>query len=540
MPSAQVNVGGDTNIAAGGDIKIDAARSTYEASSSSVSFSAAFDKDKDGGSLEVNVGVSGSNERSSEAVVSNISTGGSLNISSGGNVSMQGTNLAAGGDAQIAASGNVTFSEARNESSSSGYSVDVGLGGGSKDSDNQLNDTKSTKSEVKGSLGVGVENQSSSQAVTGSISAGNNLTVVAGGNATFVGTDLSAGNSAMVAAGGNVDFKAAESTSSGSSFGVAAEASASTNETRKEDDKDKTGDFKKKNETEASGSFDMALSDSREQKGSNISAGAGGIQVSSGGNVNLQGTQMQTDGAADITAAGKVTQTAAVSTSSNFGFGITAAIKVEEESGKLGDEDDKKDDDKKEGDDKADDAKAADNKADDAKADDAKADDAKADDAKADDKADDKKDDDKKDDDKKDDDKKDEPEVEQKDSVGIKSLTLENSVNVQNTTIAAAGGSTIRQGTAPSQPIPGVSMTLRASRQADGSFKALVPMPPLPAGTQVQATQPDGTPMPDWLKFDPATGAVSGQPPADYAGGTNIVIGIPKADGTVQKIGVQF
>ncbi|WP_416561346.1 hemagglutinin repeat-containing protein [Limnohabitans sp. yimb22184] len=554
LEGTQINVAGDTNVAAGGDVKIEAARNTFEASSLSVSVSAGFDKDKSAANL--NVGVEKANESSSEAVVSNISTGGSLNISAGRNMTLEGANIEAGGDAQLAAGGDITFKEARNESSSSSLSVSVGIGTESDDEENQLasKQTKTDTSKVEGSLGLGVENSRSSQAVTGSIKAGNNLTVAAGGNATFVGTDLAAGNSAQVAAGGDVNFKAAESSSSGFSVGVEAKASASTEEKRRLSDEDNTGDVETKKTQEAEGSASFGVNSATEQKGSNISAGAGGIQVSSGRNVNLQGTQMQTDGAADITAAGQVTQTAAVSSSVGFGISVSGSMKNEETTGSVPDAADEKKDTEKNDDAKADakdDAKA--DAKDDAKADakdDAKADakdDAKADakddakaDAKDDAKADANGEEDKKDaaaDDKKDD----EPEVEKERGAKLGSLTLTASRDVSATTINAAGGSTVRSGIVPSGPIPGVTMTLRGSVQADGSLKALVPIPGnLPAGKEVAATQPDGKPLPDWVKFDAATGAISGTPPADFSGSVSIVVGVPQADGSVRKVGVQF
>lgn len=549
LEGTQINVAGDTNVAAGGDVTIAAASNTFQSNSLSVSVSAGFDKDKSAANL--NTSVTTTDEKSSEAVVSNISTGGSLNISAGRNMTLEGANVEAGGDAQLAAGGNITFKEARNESSSNSLTVSVGIGKASDDSENQLasKQTRTDTTKTEGSLGLGVENARSSEAVTGGIRAGSNLTIAAGGNATFVGTDLSAGNSAQVAAGGDVNFKAAESTSSGISLGLEAKASSGTEEKRRLDDEDKKGDVETKKTDEAEGSVSFGVSAANQQKGSNISAGAGGIQVSSGGNVNLQGTQMQTDGAADITAAGKVTQTAAVSSSVGFGFSVSGSMKNEETTGSVPDasdlkKDEAKDDDKK-SDDKAD-AKDDDKKSD-AKADAAKADDkadAKADAAKADDKADAKADDkgDGKTEEAKADDKKaDEPEVEKERSGNLGSLTLTASVDASRTSINAAGGSTVRSGIVPSGPIPGVSMTLRGSVQSDGSLKALVPVPGnLPAGTSVQATQPDGKPLPEWVKFDAATGAISGTPPADFSGSVSIVVGVPQADGSVRKVGVQF
>ena len=547
LEGTQINVAGDTNVAAGGNVSIEAARNTSQSESLSVNVSAGFDKDKSAANLKAGVNIE--SEKSSEAVVSNISSGGSLNISAGGNMTLEGTNIEAGKDAQLAAGGDVTFKEARNESTSSSLNVSVDVGKETEKKENQL-DSKQTRSETAkqtAGLGLGVENATSSQAVTGSIKAGNNLTVVAGGNATFVGTDLAAGNSAQVAAAGDVNFKAAESTSSGISFGLEAKASSSTEEKRRLDDEKKEGDVETKKTKEAEGSASFGVNAANEQKGSNISAGAGGIQVSSGGNVNLQGTQMQTDGAADIAAAGKVTQTAAVSSSVGFGLKVSGSMKDEETTGSVPDASDlKKSDDKADAkaDDKAD-AKAdakADDKADakaDAKADD-KAD-AKAD-AKADDKADAKEEakaDDKAD--AKEEAKADEPEVEKERKGNLGSLTLSASVDVSRTNIAAAGGSTVRSGIAPSGPIPGVALTLRGSIQADGSIKALVPIPGnLPAGMKPVAALPNGAALPDWVQFDAATGAISGTPPADFSGPVAFVVDVPQANGTVRKIGVQF
>ena len=363
--------------------------------------------------------------------------------------------------------------------------------------------------------------------------------MVSGGNATFVGTDLAAGNSAQVAAAGDVNFKAAESTSTGFSLNLEGKTSSSTEEKRRLDDEDKKGDVETKKTKENEGSVGVGLNAALDQKGSNISAGAGGIQVSSGGNLNLQGTQIQTDGSSDISAAGRVTQTAAISTSVGIAMKLSGSTKDEETTGEVKDAADlEKSDDKADAkaNDKADDKTdaAADAKADgkaDAKTD-AKSD-AKTDataGAKADDKAD-----------AKEEAKADGPEVEKerKGNFGVSTLTA--SLDVNRTNITAAGGSTVRSGIEPSGPIPGVALTLRGSIQADGSIKALVPIPGnLPAGMKPVAALPNGAALPDWVKFDAATGAVSGMPPADFSGTVSFVVDVPQANGTVRKIGVQF
>jgi filamentous hemagglutinin family protein len=565
LEGTQLNVAGDTNVAAGGSVTIDAAHNTFQSNSTSVTASAGLDTEEGSANLSVGVGVS--SEKGSEAVVSNINTGGSLNISAGKNVTLEGANVAAGGDAQVAAGGDVTFKEARNEYSSNSVSVNVGIGSSSKEDENQLKSeqSKTKTSSTSGDLGVGYENSNSSQAVTGSLQAGRNLTVVSGGNTTFVGTDLSAGNSAQVAAGGDVNFKAAESTSSGVSLNAQASTSSSKEEKRNLSDEDNKGSAETKKTKETSGSLDFGASAATDQKGANIAAGSGGIQVSSGGNVNLQGTQMQTDGSADVSAAGKVTQSAAVSSSIGVGFGVSGSSKTEQTTGELKPAADEGDDKAaKSGDEagaekatKPADAAGADHAAKAAPAskegdaasakggasaksdsDGAKSDgDAATSDAKGDQSA----------------------AAEGKDAANakrgaepdagaeeekkrrLKALTLMAKVDVTTTGIQAAGGSSVRSGVAPNTPIPGVSMTLRASVQSDGSVRVLVPLPgSLPPGKKVLATQPDGQSLPDWLSFDAATGSISGQPPSDYAGGLNVVVAVPQADGSVRSIGVQF
>ena len=110
-----------------------------------------------------------------------------------------------------------------------------------------------------------------------------------------------------------------------------------------------------------------------------------------------------------------------------------------------------------------------------------------------------------------------------------------------NTTIAAAGGSTVKSGTAAQTTIAGVNMMLRATVSADGSNRTQVPVPgTLPAGTKVIAAMSDGRPLPSWVNFDAATGALTGTPPADLVGSVPIVVNVPMPDGTTFKVGVVF
>jgi hypothetical protein len=51
---------------------------------------------------------------------------------------------------------------------------------------------------------------------------------------------------------------------------------------------------------------------------------------------------------------------------------------------------------------------------------------------------------------------------------------------------------------------------------------------------------PDGKPLPSWMSFDAATGALTGTPPTDLIGNLSIVVNVPMPDGSTYKGGVLF
>jgi len=596
----ELNIEGDATVDAGGDITFDAARNTYQASSNSVEVGADFEVDGDV-KANASVGVANSQESSSEAVTGSINTGGNLTLKSGNDITFEGTNIDAQGDAVVAAANDVTFNEARNESQSSSSNVDVSAG----------IDTEKPSFNV----GVGVSNESekSSEAVTGSLSA-KNLTIVAGNDATFVGTEISAEENANLAAGGTVDFQAARSTyeadstsvevgvgmgkasktttsegasktkqesaielgvevsrereniaqagsisagnginiSSGEDMnfegtnmdagdGIALSAGGDVNFTAAESTSSSTNvgvGLGLANETESEtkdgktengktgkldASLDLGLASSREQEGSTLNAGNGGITIQSGGDVNLQGTQMDTEGAASIEAAGSINETAATSESSEFGLGL----EVKAEVGMGGDESGGDSGTKSEGGD----AKAADSSEDAAKSEEpAKTEeaaptaetegDAKAAEGEA----------------------KAEEGGEEEDSgnkFGMQaSASIENESSSQGVEINAAGGVTKSEGVLNGQVV-GTSQTVTASVRADGTQTALIPGAiAIPAGTEVALTGPNGETLPEWVKFDSLTGSISAKPPADFQGEMPVVVAVPQKDGSVKKIGV--
>ena len=503
LEGTNIESGGDAIVAAANNVNFAAAKSTFESSSSEVNVSAGVSKEGSDVGVNVDVGVNIESERGTNAEAGSLSAK-NLTIVAGNDVKLEGTALAAEENAAIAAGGSVDFSAARSTREASSLGVEVGVGFGKEEE----NDKKS------GSLNLGVEvgNEKENIATAGSISAGQGISVSSGKNMSFEGTDLAAGDKIALSAGGNVDFKAAESTSSttnvGVGFGVEKESETSTEDGEKEES-DKTA---------VSGSLNLELANSKEQKASNLSAGAGGITIQSGGNVGLQGTQMATDGAATIDAQGKIIKTEAQSSSSEFGLGLEASMEVENK--KTSPDPDAKKDDKEGGDDKSD-AKSDDKaepKADakpDAKAD-TKAGEADADAAK----------------------EADDPNAvteEQEKKKGVSgTLSFSSSAASQSVKIQAAGGSRQTQG-GRTGLIAGTSQTISASISPDGSQTALVPGA---FGKKVGLSGTDGSPMPDWVTFDPALGSVTAKPPADFSGTLDIVVAVPQADGSVRKIGM--
>jgi filamentous hemagglutinin family protein len=523
LEGTQVAVAGDTNIIAGGDVKIDAAKNTKSSTDVNVDINAGFDKDAGKFDAGVNVGVGVS--KSSEAVVSNLGTKGSLNISAGKNVSIEGANLEAGGDAQLAAGGSVQFKEARNTSSEVNVDVGVQVGGTNKNDKNQLKGNQTQTTGGSFGVDVGVEVQQTSTAVTGSLKAGKNLTVAAGKDVTFVGTELAAGESAQIAAVGNVNFKAAESTSVGVDASVSGGGSVTNKSTRSLADKDQTGAATTSKTNKGSGSFGVDVDVASEQKGASLTVGKGGVAISSGANVNLEGTQIQSTGTTEIAAAGDVNQTSIKNVTVGVGVGAEfkassttkGKVDAQESAGPFGGKTSKgeiaSNDDggvvlksvKPLDPDRPAEPTAASSSSGSAATTDQNASGNVG-----------------------------------KSSGGLNKLTANATVESTDTTITGSSVA-LRSGTSPVAPIQGASMTLRATAQTDGSVRASVPVPAgIPSGSTVRATQPDGTALPAWVRFDPATGTISGTPPANFQGGLNVVVEVPQADGSTRRIGVQF
>ena len=204
-----------------------AAHDTSSSSSSDQTINASANLGVGVGSKTVEGGASGGFDKASEsatsskAVTGGIQSGAGLVIKTQGDAHFEGTDIASKGDATVNAGGKLTMDAAHDTSSStsSSSSFEAGLevsGGGGEGG-------KGGESGAGLTLGGGFQNDTSTsnQAVTGSVKSGGNLTLNAGGKASFEGTQMKSGGAATVA-GKTVDFKDAKSTSSSTSSGFAA------------------------------------------------------------------------------------------------------------------------------------------------------------------------------------------------------------------------------------------------------------------------------------------------------------------------------
>ena len=517
---------GDATIAAGGSVAFTAAKSTFESSSNSVEVGVGIDAKK--GNVSADVGVSNARERGVDAEAGSLNAN-NLTIVAKDNASFEGTDLAAENDATIVAGGDVAFTAARSTFESDSLDVEVGVGIGKK--------------SASASVGVGVGQERQNIGDAGSISGGNNIAIVSGGDMAFEGTDLEAGNGIAVAAAGDVTFAAVESTSTSTDVNVGIEAGASS---KTEKDKE-SGDSTTTDSANAGFELGIGLANSREQTGSNINAGEGGFTVQSGGDVTLQGTQASTDGAMDISAEGDITQTSTTSESSSFGLELAASVESTTETTTPGEKQAEPEADAGSADKAADaggdtgssdedsqskdtatasaEAPAADEEEQapqagkESAAEDGEGgseEEGKADEEPA------------------------EPEVEEETEIEASGdLEIESDSETTETELEAEEGVTLTEG-AVIGIIEGVEVMAQPQVLADGSQRAIIPGAlAIPPGTEVVLYDVEGMPLPAWVQFDSTLGAIVAKPPEGFTGILDIVINVPQADGSMAKVGMR-
>jgi filamentous hemagglutinin len=312
----------DTTINAGGNVTFDAARNTSNAASTeataSVSVSMAKGGAKKSAGASVEAGYSKETESSSEAVAGSITSGNKLTINSGGKATFEGTDLTAGGDASIGAKGPVEFKQATSTSNASSVEVSAGLD--LTKSSNKVSGDKSKEAGV--SVGVGVSSENESTAKTSTIGVGGKLAISSGSDVTLQGTNITAGDSVDVNAKGNLNVTAAQESRSAAGFSLEGGATAGKEKADGEKTRSKEG------ELGVSAGFEKGST----QTGGTITSGTT-VNLTSGQNTTLVGTQIEAQGDATVTAGGQVTQRAAVSSSSGGAIGLEVSGKSETKSG---------------------------------------------------------------------------------------------------------------------------------------------------------------------------------------------------------------
>ncbi|MBO9649020.1 MAG: hemagglutinin repeat-containing protein [Variovorax sp.] len=248
---------------------------------------------------------SSESSNSSNAVVSTIKMGGSVNSKSSGTTSLEGTQISAGKDVSLEAS-SLDYKAAQNTSSSTSKSTSAGASVG----------VDLVKKEA--SVGVNYDgsnsSSSSSTAVVGGIQAGGNLSVKTTGDTRLEGTNLSAGGAASIDAGGKVDFAAAKNTASSSSQQVGVDVGVTAG---------KSG---------GSGSVGVGVSESKsslnEDVAGSIKSDSGPLTIKSGGDANFTGTQISSQqGDVSVNAGGAINFNAArkVESSSSVAVDVSAS-----------------------------------------------------------------------------------------------------------------------------------------------------------------------------------------------------------------------
>ena len=428
------------------------------------------------GSVKADVGVGSTSERGVDAEAGSLGAN-NLTIVAGDNASFEGTDLAAQNDATIVAGGDVEFSAARSTYESDSLDVSVGIGVGKK----------SASADV--GVGVGEERQNIGDA--GSVSGGNNIAIISGGDVAFEGTDLEAGNGVAVAAAGDVTFAAVESTSTSTDVNVGVGFGAAS-ETENDEE---TGDSTTTDSASGNLELGISLANSRQQTGSNINAGEGGFTVQSGGDVTLQGTQASTEGAMNISAEGSIAQTSTSSESSSFGLELEVSGESSTETTTAGSKD-------------AEPVEVESSDSDDVAVTDVQ-------------------------------EAPTEPEVEEETEVEASvAFEAESDSETTETQLQAEGGITLTQA-GLIDTIAGVDVMAKPQRLADGSQRGIVPGAlAIPAGTQVTLFDVNGLPLPQWIQFDATLGALTAKPPENFSGTLEVIISVPQADGSFTKVGM--
>jgi adhesin HecA-like repeat protein len=286
---------GDVNVAAGGNVNVLAAQDKTKASSKSSSImfgvTGSASTTEVSGGLSLDIANKSGSLAETTAQVSELKSGGNINLNAGGDYTEQGTNVIAGGNIGIAAN-SVKSLAAKNTETKTGDALDinVSLGGVQPITSGQV----PLNSNPSLNLGVSVTSTSSQDSATSakasSYTSGGDTTFKAyKGDATFEGTNVNAkGSIAATAQEGSINVLTANDSTSSNKKNTTAEVNIGI-----------TSDATVYGT--GSGSSSISNSASSTQKAASFTAGKN-IDLTAQKDVNLAGTQFKAGDNASLTA----------------------------------------------------------------------------------------------------------------------------------------------------------------------------------------------------------------------------------------------
>ncbi|MET0962203.1 MAG: hemagglutinin repeat-containing protein [Noviherbaspirillum sp.] len=338
LEGTHIEAGGNASRDVGGKLDIAAAKNTRSGSEESIPGALEASATKSASGSRKGLALEGSyakkSNEESKSAVGGISAGGDLALSTGGDARLEGAQIKARGNADVDVAGNLKFDAARDTSRSESLNVEgsVNLGKASvRDEDKK----EQTDTGMFGMNAAGQYDRSADdKAATGTIGAGRNLRLRAGGDAALEGTDLRAGNQASVAAERDLDLRAASDFSESTKFSGELAIGGMNNVTSAlgKDPKATPGE---KADTRSAGlelSGDHAISETR--RGGTVQAGAGGAQLMAGRDLGMEGGSIKSGGDAALTAGGDINLKTAASTASSIGGSLQAGHESERNTAK--------------------------------------------------------------------------------------------------------------------------------------------------------------------------------------------------------------
>ncbi|QBC43090.1 hemagglutinin repeat-containing protein [Iodobacter fluviatilis] len=299
---SQINAGeGKTIIHAGGDVRFDQANNSQNASSNSVGGNAKLNvnvSSSASGGAGVGGQVNSSESKSSTAVVGSLDGKGGVEIKSGKDLTLQGTQIGkqtAAGDVTLQAAGKVDFQAGSNSSSKTGSSVGGNISGGGGSSESS--EKSSSNVNFAADFNIGKVNESAHSQTAGSINSTGNVVISAGAAAkdavSLTGTQVKAENVALDAANGGINIQSAQSGKEVNNWNVAIGGGAKGGQSFNKDSNGKVDEGKDTYGFNAKVAVGVDKQDILQHQNANIEAGK--VSLNSGKDVSIQGGNIKAD-----------------------------------------------------------------------------------------------------------------------------------------------------------------------------------------------------------------------------------------------------